>query len=155
MNSSVIVANRFLELAEAKGDKLTPMQLLKLVYIAHGWMLGLYGKPLIRDQVEAWQYGPVIPSLYSHLRSYKGAPITGKISSIFARGGELDEDEEDIISQVYDAYGQMPGMRLSRITHAPDTPWSQTYEPGSFGTVIPTDLIEEHYRQLSERTSDE
>ena len=155
MYSSVIVANRFLELAEAKGDKLTPMQLLKLVYIAHGWMLGLYGRPLIREQVEAWQYGPVIPSLYSHVRSYKGSPINGKISSIFARGGELGAEEEDIISQVYEAYGQMPGMRLSRITHAAGTPWSQTYEPGSFGAVIPTDLIEEHYRQLSEQATDE
>ena len=153
MKSSVIVANRFLELAEAKGDKLTPMQLLKLVYIAHGWMLGLYGRPLIRDHVEAWQYGPVIPALYSHVRGYKGAPITGKISSILARGGVLDEEEEDVVSQVYGIYGQMSGMRLSRITHATGTPWSQTYEPGTFGTIIPTDLIEDHYRQLSEQNA--
>jgi len=150
MHSSVIVANRFLELAEAKGDKLTPMQLLKLVYIAHGWMLGLHGRPLIKDQVEAWQYGPVIPNLYSHVRHYKGAPISGKIKSLFAKG-ELDPAEDDVVRQVYDAYGHMSGMRLSRITHAAGTPWQLTYEPGTFGMNIPTDLIEDHYRQLAER----
>lgn len=35
MHDSRIIANRFLELAERNGDTLTPMQVLKLVYIAH------------------------------------------------------------------------------------------------------------------------
>lgn len=151
MHSSVVVANRFLELAEAKGDKLTPMQLLKLVYIAHGWMLGLHGRPLIKDRVEAWQYGPVIPALYSHIRRYRGDAVEGRIKQIFAQSSELDAEEDSVVSQVYDAYGSMTGMGLSRITHANGTPWQRTYEPGSFGLHIPTDLIEDHYKQLAER----
>ncbi len=31
--------------------------------------------------------------------------------------------------------------------HASGTPWALTYEPGSFGIVIPNDLIEDHYAQ--------
>lgn len=151
MHSSVVVANRFLELAEAKGDKLTPMQLLKLVYIAHGWMLGLHGRPLIKDKVEAWQYGPVIPALYSHIRQYRGDPVTGRIKQLFAQPTDLSAEEDDVIGQVYEAYGEMSGMQLSRITHAKGTPWQQIYEPGSFGLRIPTDLIEDHYRELAER----
>ena len=153
MNSSVLVANRFLDLAKEKGGSLTPMQLLKLVYIAHGWMLGLNGVPLIRDRVEAWQYGPVIPNLYQHIRKYKGEPVTKKINSLFEKG-ELDADEDDVISQVFDVYGEMPAMRLSRITHAKGTPWELTYEPGSFGINIPSDLIEDHYQKLAERSSE-
>lgn len=152
MNSSVIVANRFLQLAEAKKDKLTPMQLLKLVYIAHGWMLGLYGRPLINDKVEAWQYGPVIPALYKHVRNYKGEPVTKKISAYFD-DGDLDETECDVIDQVYDAYGDKSGMHLSRITHAKGTPWYLTYEEGSFGLTIPTDIIEDHYTKLAGQDS--
>jgi uncharacterized phage-associated protein len=56
------VANRFLELAEAEGRSLTPLQLMKLVYIAHGWMLGIHQRPLIKDHIEAWKLGPVIPT---------------------------------------------------------------------------------------------
>ena len=37
------------------------MQVLKLVYYCHAWMLGLYGRPLIRQPIEAWRYGPVVP----------------------------------------------------------------------------------------------
>lgn len=152
MASSVAVANRFIELAEANGDPLTPMQLLKLVYIAHGWMLGLTGRPLIRERVEAWQYGPVIPDLYAHVRSYRGAPITSQIRTIFS--DDLDNEEASIVEQVYKAYKRFTGMQLSRMTHAAGTPWALTYEPGSFGKVIPVDLIEDHYRQLAERKAD-
>jgi uncharacterized phage-associated protein len=139
-------------LAEAKGDKLTPMQLLKLVYIAHGWMLGLHGRPLINDRIEAWQYGPVIPALYQHVRKYKGYPVSRKIVSFF-ESGELSSDEDDIVTQVYNAYGQKPAMHLSRITHAKGTPWELVYEPGSFGLNIPTDIIEDHYKKLAEQNT--
>ncbi|MBV9510077.1 MAG: DUF4065 domain-containing protein, partial [Caulobacteraceae bacterium] len=80
MHDSRTVANRFLELARERGQMLTPMQLLKLVYIAHGWMLGLAGRPLIRDEVQAWQYGPVIPPLYNAVRSYRRDPVSQSLA---------------------------------------------------------------------------
>ena len=150
MASTVAVANRFIELSLENSDPLTPMQLLKLVYIAHGWMLGLTGRPLINDRVEAWQYGPVIPGLYARVRESRGAPIVKKISALFDKA-ELDADEADIINQVYNAYKKFTGIQLSRMTHADGTPWALSYEHGTFGKVIPVDLIEEHYKRLSER----
>ncbi|WP_131993555.1 type II toxin-antitoxin system antitoxin SocA domain-containing protein [Dokdonella fugitiva] len=41
------------------------MQLLKLVYLCHAWTLGLLGRPLLREEVQAWRYGPVFPALYT------------------------------------------------------------------------------------------
>ena len=41
------IANYFLEKAKAEGNSLTPMQVQKLVYFAHGWYLGLFGEPLL------------------------------------------------------------------------------------------------------------
>ncbi|HEX8380936.1 MAG TPA: type II toxin-antitoxin system antitoxin SocA domain-containing protein [Allosphingosinicella sp.] len=154
MRNSQTVANRFLALAEEREDALTPMQLLKLVYIAHGWMLGIYGRPLIKDRVEAWQYGPVIPALYKQLREYRGAPVTKSLPEPFGAKG-LDEAEDDVVRQVYDAYGSRTGMSLSRLTHSKGSPWDMVYQPGTFGEVIPTDLIEDHYRRLAERGGQE
>jgi uncharacterized phage-associated protein len=76
MLSSTTVANRLFQLAGRAGYRLTPMQLVKLVFLCHGWMLGLYGKPLVRDRIEAWKYGPVIPKLYNAVKQYRGGPIS-------------------------------------------------------------------------------
>ena len=64
------IANYFLEKAKAEGNSLTPMQVQKLVYFAHGWYLGLFGEPLIKESVQAWSYGPVIPSLYQEFKRF-------------------------------------------------------------------------------------
>lgn len=147
MYDSRVVANRFLELAAARNDTLTPMQLLKLVFLAHGWTLGLLGRPLIRDEVQAWQYGPVIPALYRAVRQFRSLPVEGPLPS---SNQELPEEERDVVDQVYEIFGQRSGPALSRMTHLPNTPWSLTYEPGSFGRVISNDLIEDHYARLAQ-----
>ena len=149
MRDSRVVANRFLDRATASGDSVTPMQLLKLVYIAHGWMLGLYGRPLIRDDVEAWQYGPVIPRLYNAVRQFRSQPVVGPLS---AADEILDRQEMSVVDQVYDIYGKLTGPHLSRMTHAKGTPWQLTYKPGEFGLDISNDIIEDHYRRRAAET---
>jgi uncharacterized phage-associated protein len=151
MRDSRTVANRFIALANAKRDSLTPMQILKLVYMAHGWMLGLVGRPLVKEEIEAWQYGPVIPELYNALRRYKSQPVTEPIVGV---DGHLDADELRIIDQVYQIYGHRSGPALSRLTHQPDSPWAKVYRRGSFGLEISNDLIEDHYAALARRANE-
>lgn len=151
MHDSRTIANRFLALAAQDGKGLTPMQLLKLVYIAHGWKLALAGTPLIRDEVQAWQYGPVIPRLYNTVRDYKDRPVVGPIPH--DADDVLDSSEENLVQQIYNIYGNYSGPQLSRLTHAAGTPWELTYKPNSFGLGISNDKIQDHYRRLAqERT---
>jgi uncharacterized phage-associated protein len=145
MADARIVANRFLELAREQGRSLTPMQVLKLVYIAHGWMLGLNDRPLIHQPVEAWQYGPVVRDVYNAARGYGRGSIQAPLPN---PGTSFDRYEDDMIKQVYNLYGEMDGIALSNITHMPDTPWARTYKPGAFSTTIPNDLIAAHYKRL-------
>jgi uncharacterized phage-associated protein len=56
------IANQFLELAKADAESLDPMKLLKPVYLAHGWNLPIKDEPLLRERIEAWPYGLVVPS---------------------------------------------------------------------------------------------
>ncbi len=144
MHSSIHIANKFLELGKLNND-MTPMKLLKLVYIAHGWMLGLYGKPLISEDVEAWQYGPVIPELYREIKSYRDKPV--EILSI-ETGTNLSNEESDIINQVFNKYSKLNGFKLSDITHTKETPWHIIWNKTPYGT-IPNDLIRDYYSNLS------
>ena len=147
MYDSLTIANRFLDLADRQGTSLTPMQLIKLVYIAHGWSLGLFGKPLVRDRIEAWQYGPVLPKLYEEVRTYRSNPVTEVLAAPL--GEALSQEDDDLVRDVFRRYGPKDGLELSRLTHAPGTPWSNTYRPGGFGSLIPDDLIGAYYRHLA------
>lgn len=149
MHSSLRVANKILDLVSGgvAGGAVTPMQLIKLVYMCHGWMLGLYSRPLIKEEVEAWQYGPVVPNLYHQVKRYRSAPIDAAIE--VKEDGEFDEYECSIIDQVTKIYGQYDGIELSRMTHAPGTPWHIAWTEGGPNTAISNDLIENHYKQLA------
>ena len=147
MHSSLVVADHLLALEQKKKSSqgLTPMQLIKLVYLCHGWMLGLYGRPLLVDSIEAWRYGPVIVGLYQAVKQFRASPVIGRLSE---DKGNFDDEEESVMEQVFKIYGGRSGFELSRLTHAPDTPWSVVRNAG--WEIIPNDMIKEHFQELAE-----
>lgn len=76
MHNSLAIANYFIELTKNYDNLVSPMKLQKLVYFAHGWCLAHADKPLINEKVEAWQYRPVVSSLYlTAITYYTGATL--------------------------------------------------------------------------------
>lgn len=146
MKSSLTIADKLLQLAEDYDKPLTPMQLIKLVYLCHGWMLGAYGRPLISDDVEAWRYGPVINNLYQEVKHFKDKPVHN--SGYSNINEDLDEEESDIVKQVFDIYGARPALSLSSLTHELNTPWDITQKNSGYSSVISNDIIESHYNKL-------
>lgn len=134
-HDSRAIANRFVGKSYEAGKNLTIMPLVKLVYIAHGWTLGYTGKPLICDTVEAWRHGPVVPQVYHAFRPQGiiiGAPaIDGKGRPYFT---EVNEVEEEIISNVYKDYSGFSPFQLSALTHNEGTPWAR-YEGMPYHTI--------------------
>ena len=139
-----VVANTLIERAVDDARPFTPLQTIKLVYFCHGWMLGLYDRPLIAQNVQAWAYGPVIAEVYHALKHYRGDPVYTPIKGREEEGA-FDEFEDDLISQVYKKYGDLDGIELSRLTHAMGTPWDQVWSQKGRNCIIPNDLIQKHY----------
>lgn len=153
MYSAITVADQILRIAKARRKELTPLQLMKLVYISHGWSFPLRGCDLFSNRIEAWKYGPVIPDLYQATKQYGRNPI-----SIAAVGDPqesvVDAPTKQFLENVFDVYGGMSGITLSSLTHQSGTPWQQTYIPNMFGVEIKDDLIRDHYTKLyNERTT--
>lgn len=143
--SSVLVARQILWLAHRHGRVLTPMQLLKLVYIGHGWMLALYGRSLFYESVEAWRYGPVEPNVYNAFKKFGGNQITEPLKDY---SDHLDEYELDIMEQVVSVYSDYTGIQLSSLTHKNGSPWDTTIKMLGQKAIISNDLIKQHYRNL-------
>ncbi len=143
---ALTVANFFVVQSLNSQMELTPMKVIKLTYIAHGWYLALFNKPLISDVVSAWQYGPVIPSLYQAFKSY------GKrqIDSVFPTSENeiISEQDENFLKKIWNDYGVLSGLQLSTITHMKDTPWFKVYNTKYRNSdAIPNDIIKEHYSE--------
>lgn len=146
-HSSIAVADKLLECAGEVG--LDPMKLLKLDYLCQGWMLGLYGEPLIWNDVEAWRYGPVFRDVYGLVA---GKPnVVGSLSSWFKKAPEtFDTRELRLITQVHDKYRDWSGLQLSALTHEFGSPWDITYRRYGQNAVIPKELIREFYAKQAE-----
>jgi uncharacterized phage-associated protein len=116
----------------------TPMHVLKLVYICHGWVLGLTDQPLVEEPVEAWRYGPVVPSIYRRYKSFGRDCIT---TVPIDRSEMLGEQQREFIEVVEEVYRDYSALELSSLTHQPDTPWDTTRRKYGIGAIIPNELI--------------
>ena len=140
------VADAILKIAKRKGKQLTPLQLMKLVYISHGWSLGLGRGDLFDARVEAWKYGPVIPDLYQATKHYGRNPIP--LQKIDDGPVPVLPEDERFLTEIVDQYGKMTGTALSALTHKSGTPWDRVYVDGIFNIEIPDQLIRDHYKML-------
>lgn len=154
------IANFFIKKAnEERANDLTPMKLLKLVYIAHGWSLGLLGKPLFNEEVEAWKFGPVIPALYHSVKAFGKSQVDRELMTHPFMADDCKEIKKDsiedvLLNKVWEAYGHLSGVQLSSITHKPGSPWEKTWDNKALrGLIIPTTAIQEHYESLAQRGS--
>lgn len=161
MYSSITIANYFLLKAWDEETDLTPMQLLKLVYIAHGWYLGENGQSLIRDRIRAWTYGPVIPELYHHIKEYGKGPVTVRIQSAFraVNNETIKELDAKFLDIIWEYYKKFSAFQLSGLTHQKDSPWDQVarnYSPKELSrssVPIPNSIIKEYYEQRIEASN--
>ncbi len=153
---SIDVANAILSAAQDKGVSMSMMKLLKLVYFAHGWTLGLTGKPLCSDHAEAWRYGPVFRALYNSLPYTGSQAVSFPVKNIFGgqRGNaEFSSEERSIISQVIDIYGNLGAFQLSDITHETGSPWDVTKTESGYFSPISNDLIRDYFKSKAQQTA--
>ena len=129
------------------GQPTTPLDLIKLTYLSHGWHLGIYGIPLIEETVQAWPYGPVVPIVYERFKSYRGNRIDIVPED---NSDELHDRQRGVIDATLEAYANYDSWSLSAITHKPGTPWYQVHNSG-FPQPIPNDMIQQHYAELYSR----
>ena len=164
----IAVSNTLLKVAWEHGATVTPMKLQKLVYMAHGWHLALTDVRLIDSQVEAWQFGPVISSLYNLTKRYGSREITELIEWVEISDSDFfdfkvrkdtvpaeDETTWRFLRRVWDLYGRYSAVELSAMTHEKDTPWYKTWFEGEGkslkNTDIPVEKIKTYFKGQVQR----
>ena len=128
------------------------MKIQKLVYIAHGWHLGLYDEPLCSEIVQAWKWGPVFHDLYHAVKHWGNRSIREPVQDYWDEEEvppvpDNDSFESELIKDVWNIYQGYTGSQLSRLTHASGTPWDDVVQEreGRWYPEISDDRIKRHY----------
>lgn len=162
-DSALSIANYFVQKSLDGNRDLKPLKLMKLVYIAHGYMLALFDKSVFNkrfDTVEAWKFGPVVPSVYHSFKSYANTVITEKTGGFvnveMENGQEVaeyyepilqDENAKRVCNVVWNIYSKYTDNTLVTLLHAVGTPWSAVYEEGK-NNIIPDELTKKYYQKI-------
>lgn len=136
--SAVSVANYII----AHASNVTNLKLQKMLYYIQGFALVRLGHELFRDYIEAWTYGPVVPTVYETFKEWGSCTIGQVVPA--------EEIESPIIRSFLDGLIRTmepySGSDLVAMTHKSDTPWSQVWR-GGLGRccIIPSELIRSYF----------
>lgn len=100
------------------------LKLQKLLYYCQAYSYGLTGKPMFSEQIEAWVYGPVVPSVYQEYKKYESRNIP--LSDIEQFSLPDDSTDSAIIKLVKEQKGQYSAIALKDMTHK-ETPWIEAF----------------------------
>lgn len=158
--NALAVANYFIELAKEDKTELRLLGLVKRVYIAHGFSLALYGRPLLDprfDKVEAWKYGPVIPSVYHSFKHNESNPITK--GAVIARWDDEAQEEhfetpkltesqdKELVKAIWSRYKGRKDWEMVELTHVEGSPWAEYYIEGR-NIEIPDTFTKAYYEEV-------
>ena len=138
--------------------KCTQLKLQKLVYLCFADYLCDTGKELFTDSIYAFQYGPVVDTVYAKYKKYGYKPIEEEkedidiiVSEMPAKSRILfaEEGTEKIISidKTLKKYGQLTASQLVELTHKENTPWTMTTKgTWIFYSKIKPEVIKKYHK---------
>lgn len=162
--NAISIANYFVDKSKNEKFDITLLRLVKYVYISYGFGLSILDRTIIDerfDKVEAWKYGPVIPSVYHSFKYNGNKPITEKsiILSQEDNSGnvefstpEVDKSDNELLTLldfVWDRYKNQTITELINILHGEGTPWKYCYRPNE-NVPIPDEMTKIYYDSIVE-----
>jgi hypothetical protein len=135
-NESTVISNNILNRAFNEGIYISPMKLQKIMYYVASEFAKATNHPLFSEKFEAWQYGPVLPSVYREFRPFNGRLITNyAIQDALGNAYVIDESTDvhlkEALDRVWNRTRNLGAVELSRLTHAEGSAWYKAWKRGA------------------------
>lgn len=154
MEPAIKIANYFIQKGKEENDHIDLLKVVKLVYLAHGWHLGLKDKPLINEPIIAHRYSLGVESVYKNFKN-KDLYIT------CFKKEKIKTELKVFLDEVWNQYKDWTSLQLSIICHKKGSPWDKIFKEyknksifSLFGYVwdkdiiIPDFMIKDYYKEL-------
>ncbi|MCA6072295.1 MAG: DUF4065 domain-containing protein [Endomicrobium sp.] len=122
--------------------KISHLKLQKLLFYCQAYHLSILETPLFEENILAWDYGPVIHSVYKHYRKHDSSIIP------FKKGTHLEHLKSSsigVISSVMGAYSKFSAIELMGMTHS-ERPWQDAY--ASEDKIISQNHMKKYYKHF-------
>ena len=128
-------------LRERHGN-ISNLLLQKLLYFIQAGSLFYLGHSAFNDQIEAWQYGPVVPEAYKWFKYNKSELENTRITN------EFDSSElANLVREILNSLGERKPFDLVDLTHTYSS-WINAWNNGS--QVITNEAILNCHRNLAQ-----
>lgn len=130
------------------GWKISNLQLQKILYMADMNFVGKGNGRLVDEDFEAWDYGPVLPSLYHKCKAFGSKPVP----YVFWGAKDISGTPESrILDLAWENLKSVTPGQLVETTHSVKGAWARRYAVGSRQIKIQTqDMIDEYERRTSQ-----
>lgn len=139
------VASYFIEKSSKldENNDLTNLKLQKILYYTQVESLKASGDVAFDDDIEAWQYGPVVRSVYDWLKGC--GPYTISSFDVDSDDYTLDASTQTLLDSIWNKYSKYSASYLVKKTHDGSlSPWEEIYNGGKgCYDVIPVDSIKQ------------
>ena len=136
------------KICELSNWSMTNLKLQKLLYLSHLLYLGEKKKNLVDEDFEAWNFGPVLPSLYDKVKIFGDRPI----QNIFFNTRKNESLSEIIfLKEKYKELSHKSAWELVLMTHLKEGAWEKYYSKDEKNIKIPNAAILEEYNKFYEQ----
>lgn len=151
MCKAIDVTKRILYVAQTNGDLITNLKMQKLLYYAQAWfMVNNNKKVLFDDEIQAWQFGPIVPSVYNKLKKFKYNPISMDLSD--ENWKSLSKKQTVFIEDFCKFFFKFSATELVSMSHN-ETPWKEAFKKGQY-SKISEDSMYEYYSNLLKKNEE-
>lgn len=141
MYRALTVAEHVIERCNKKGRSISNLKLQKILYFVQAEFLVSRKKVCFPEEIEAWDFGPVVPVVYHRYKVYGSANIpyiqTRPVSWIL-------EEDKGIMDGIIDASARYSASKLVEITHG-QKPWQEAYR--SYNKIITPESIRDYFEE--------
>lgn len=137
MYQAIVLAKYIVTKCTREGHPISNLQLQKILYYIQEYYVKHNNQAFV-DDIEAWQFGPVVPAVYYRFCGFGAMPITSQYDETI-----LSKDQF-MVDPIVEEKRLLCPWDMVNDTHRPGGAWEQTYQKGKGnGKVIPLSLIKD------------
>lgn len=138
-------------LCKRSGWRLSNLQVQKILYMADMNFVGQTESRLIDEDFQAWDYGPVLESLYHHLKAFGKKPVP----NVFWGANDISgTPEAKMLDLALENLSHRKPHELVATTHSSLGAWIKRYVAGARQIKISTeDMMDEYKKRRANRAT--